>query len=477
MKIFKWIVKIALVIIGVIFLVVVSVLAIDQYQTRYLKNRNKDLANAGTCLVTHVNVIPMTSDTILMDQMVYIREGKIEAIGEAIDVQNVKVVEGKNKYLLPGLIDMHVHLWDRYELGLYLANGVTAIRNVWGMPMHLRIKEAVSNNKIYSPSFFTTGPKLTGPEFIGSDNLQIFAPEEGRERVRSYKKRGYDFIKTYYGLPKDIFDAVIDQAAISGMDIVAHPSNKVPYTYHFNSQIASIEHAEDIVQRALDYKLDTLKLNQLANEFADSPHTSMCPTLMAFYNIYNMLEDDEILSDSMVQYMNPAIKMLDSHTQFDRWHNAKMEDTAVVSRIKNQHEFHLLAIRKLHDAGVNIVCGTDAGIGITVPGYSIHQELSFYRQAGLSNFEVLKAATINAAKTHKIINNMGSIEKGKIANLILVDNNPLIDPGVLKKPDMVFVNGRGLDRYTLNSFEEKSRNRNGLLATLIRFVENSVVEK
>lgn len=477
MKILKWIVKIALVIIGVIFLVVVSVLAIDQYQTRYLKNQNKDLANAGTCLITNVNVIPMTSDTILMNQMVYIREGRIETISDSIGIQNVRVIDGDNRYLLPGLIDMHIHLWDRYEMGLYLANGVTAVRNVWGMPMHLRIKDAVNKNKIYSPAFFTTGPKLTGPEFIGSDNLQTFTPEQGRERVRSYKKRGYDFIKTYYGLPKDIFDAIIDQAAISGMDIVAHPSNKVPYDSHFNPQITTIEHAEDIVQQALNYQLDTMKLNQLADGFAGSPHTSLCPTLMAFYNIYNMLEDDEILSDSMVQFMNPGIKVLDSQAQFDRWHNTKMEEPAVVTRIKNQHEFHLLAIRKLHDAGVNIVCGTDAGIGITVPGYSIHQELDFYRQAGLSNYEVLKTATVNAARVHKIMNNMGSIEKEKIANLILVDNNPLVDLDALKRPHMVFVSGRGLDRNTLDTFETKSKNRNCLLATLIRFVENSVVER
>ena len=218
-------------------------------------------------------------------------------------------------------------------------------------------------------------------------------------------------------------------------------------------------------------------MNDVVAKFGNSPNSSLCPTLIAFYNIYNMLEDDEILSDSMVQFMNPGIKMLDSQAQFERWHNTKLEDTAVVNRIKNQHEFHLLAIRKIHDAGGNIVCGTDAGIGITIPGYSIHQELEFYRQAGLSNYEVLKTATVNAAKVHKIMNNMGAVEEGKIANLILVDNNPLVELDALKKPRMVFVNGRGLERSSLDLFEAKARNRHGLLATLIRFVENSVVEK
>jgi imidazolonepropionase-like amidohydrolase len=118
--------------------------------------------------------------------------------------------------------------------------------------------------------------------------------------------------------------------------------------------------------------------------------------------------------------MNPLIKKFDSKSQFKRWQNARKNNSSIEKKILDQHKFHLLAIKKLHDAGVNIVCGTDAGIGITVPGLSIHQELQFYSNAGLSNYEGLKTATINPSKTHGIMGDIGSVEKNKIANLILL---------------------------------------------------------
>ncbi len=477
MRLLKKILKVIFSIIGGILIILLIILLIDRQKTSYLNVRKIDSYKENTYILANVNIIPMTNDTVLWNKSVYIKDGVIQSVGEDIDIQNTKVIDGENRYLLPGLVDMHVHLWDKYELGLYLSNGVTAIRNVWGMPMHLRLKQKIQKEKIISPMFFTTGPKLTGPEYMGDDNLQLFSPEEARERVLSYKERGYDFIKSYNGLPEDIFDAIIDQAKISEMEIVAHPSKKVPYSYHFNEQIVSIEHAEDIVQQPLDYELDTVKLNQVVGEFGNSPHSALCPTLIAFYNIYNMLEDDKILFSEPVNYMNPAIQMLDSKVQFERWHSTKQEDPTTNDRIKMQHDFHLYAIKKLNDAGVNLISGTDAGIGITVPGFSIHDELKFYKEAGLSNYEVLKMATSNISKTHELMRNIGTIEEGKIANLLLLKENPLQDLSTLKKADTVIVKGKMLDRATLDDFEKRAYSRKNLIATIIRYIENMIVEK
>lgn len=477
MKLLKRLFKIVLVLIGVLILFILIILGIDAQQTSYLKIKNNALADTNSYLIKNVNVIPMYQDTVLTNKMVYIKDGNVQEIADLIQVEGIKTIDAENKYLLPGLIDMHVHVWDRYELGLYLSNGVTAVRNVWGMPMHLRIKEDVNNDEIISPMFFTSGPKLTGPEFIGDDNLQLTSSEEAKEKVISYKNRGYDFIKTYYGLTEDIYDAVIEQAKVSDMDIIAHASQKVPYSYHFNPQIKSIEHAEDIVQLPLNYKLDTLKLKEVVNDFAKSKHSSFCPTLIVYNNIYQMLIDDNILASEQLHFMNPSIKMLDSKAQFDRWHNTKLGDTSIVKAVKKQHDFHLMIIKKLHDNGVNIICGTDAGIGVTIPGFSIHQELAFYKEAGLSNYEVLKTATVNASKTHSIMNNMGSIEVGKIANLVLVDDNPLSDLNTLQNPSIVFIKGRSLNREVLNEFKLKAKKRSNLIASAYRYLENIIVEK
>lgn len=477
MKLLKRIFKIISILIGLLLVTVLVILAVDAYNTSYLKIKNNDYAKNNSYLISNVNVIPMNQDTVLVDKMVYIKEGIIEKIADHIDIEGVETIDAQNKFLTPGLIDMHVHVWDNYELGLYLSNGVTAVRNVWGTPMHLRLKNNINNDKYLSPLFYTTGPKLTGPEFIGDDNLQLTSPEEAKEKIISYKERGYDFIKTYNGLTKDLFDAVLEQAEISNMDIVSHPSKKVPYSYHFNPQIKSIEHAEDIYQHPLDYTLDTLKLAEVVNTYARSGQGAFCPTLVVFNNIYQMLMDDDILSSEQLQFMNPLIKKVDSKAQFDRWYHTKLRDSSIVASIKDQHDFHLKIIKDFNDAGISIICGTDAGIGVTVPGYSIHQELAFYKAAGLSNYDVLKTATINASRTHAMMNNMGSVEVGKLANLLLVEHNPLQDLSTLQKPLVVFIKGRQVNRDHLDTFEAQAKNRNNLIATAVRYAENLIIEK
>ncbi|WP_255449916.1 amidohydrolase family protein [Seonamhaeicola sediminis] len=419
----------------------------------------------------------MNRDTVLVDKMVYIKEGIIEKIADNIEVSGIQIFDAENKYLTPGLIDMHVHVWDRYELGLYLSNGVTAVRNLWGMPMHLRIKEDVIHGNIISPTFFTTGPKLTGSEFIGDDNLNLTNPSEAKEKVLSYKERGYDFIKTYYGLDKEIFDAIIEQAKIYEIDIVAHPSQKVSFSYHLNPQIKSIEHVEEIVQQPLKFDLDKSKLQSILDSISQSKHTSYCPTITVFNNIYQMMINDSILDSESLGYMNPLIKKVDSKNQFERWFNAKQEDPATIERIKEQHDFHITIVKKLHEAGVTIICGTDAGIGVTLPGFSIHKELAFYKEAGLSNYEALKTATVNASQAHSIMSQLGTVEEGKIANLLLVDKNPLVELSSLENPIYVFVKGRKLNRETLNSYNEKAKNRKNLIASALRYLENLIIEK
>ncbi len=328
MKLIRRILRIALVFIGLVFVTMVVLLLVDAQRTAYLRIDKSEPAANDTYLIKNVNVIPMDQDTVLAGKTVYIKGGEIQEIADRIDVSEVAIIDAKGKFLTPGLIDMHVHVWDQYELGLYLSRGVTALRNVWGRPEHLRIREKVTSGKILSPLFYTSGPKLTGPEFIGDDNLQLTSPEEAKKKVLSYKESGYDFIKTYYGLTEDLFDAIIAQAEASDMDIIAHASQKVPYPYHFHPQIKSIEHAEDIVQLPLGYALDTVKLQGVIAGYSKSKHTSFCPTLTVYHNIYRMLMDDNILSSAPLELMNPLIRKVDSKAQFDRWHQAKLGDAS-----------------------------------------------------------------------------------------------------------------------------------------------------
>lgn len=461
---------IAIVITGLI------ILTIDNQKTNYLKISNNKRLENDSYLIINANVIPMTHDTVYLNKTVYIKEGLIQSIADSIPFEDVEIIDAKNKYLLPGLMDMHVHVWDKYELGLYLSNGVTAIRNLWGMPMHLRLKKHIENDKWIGPVFFTSGPKLTGSNDLGDDKVQLNSPEEARQKVISYKERGYDFIKTYAGLPRVFFDTIIDQAKKSNIPIVSHPSFEVDYSYHFHPRIATIEHAEDIVQQALNYRLDTTGLNAVINQYMAS-NTVFSPTLTGYYMILEMLKNDGILASDEIKKMNPAIRKLDSQPQFERWTSEKKNNPSVIDNIENQHLFHLMIIKKFNEAGINIICSTDAGIGITKPGYAIHQELALYKEAGLSHYEVLKTATVNPSKVHKQMHNMGTIETDKWANLILTEQNPLKNLATLKRPSLVMVKGRKLSRDELDGFERKAIERKNFIATLIRYAEYLIKEK
>ena len=456
---------------------VLGVLGIDYQSTSYLYISKEPSLAKSSYLIRNVNIIPMTSDTVLNDYSVWVEAGTIKQIGKSLDVKDIEEIDGEGLFLSPGLVDMHVHVWDRYELRLYLANGVTTIRNLWGIPMHLRFKKAINNQEIIAPLFYSTSPKLTGKDDLGDDKIQLNGIEQAKSLVKSYQKRGYDFIKTYAGLPEDIYKAILQESESLKIPVVSHPSFSVDYAKHMQPQVATIEHTEDIVQQALDYHLDTTKLAEVVTLFVQNQQ-SFCPTLTGYYNIVKMLNAKDLATlQSDMALINPLMQEFDSKVQFDRWQNEKKINAAVITNIETQHQFHLYIINQLHQSKVNIVCGTDAGIGITVPGESIHEELAFYQKAGLSNYEVLRTATANPGLAHKEFADFGTIEEGKIANFILSAENPLENLSTLKDPMWVMVKGRQIDRNLLQKFTEKAEDRGNFLATGLRWAEYMYMEK
>lgn len=450
-----------------IVLFLLGLITYDYFNKRYLYIKTSN----NSQLIRNARIIPMDRDTVLVGQDLLIENGMISQIAPNIEAPGITVFDAKGQYLMPGLIDMHVHLWDRYELGLYLSSGVTTVRSLWGLPMHLRIKNDLKNKNLIGPNFFASGPKLTGPDFMGDDNLQVSIPEEGRKLVQKFHDQGYDLIKTYYGITPKIFEAVISKAAELNMDVAAHPSPKIPYKNHLRPEVKTIEHAEDIYQQALNYQLDTLGLSKVVQQYADYGKGRLVPTLMAFRNIYTMLTEDQLFEAPEVEYMNPSMQLVDIPAQFERWQTEKTNNPGIVDHMQAQHEFHLRAIRELQQSGVTIVAGTDAGIGITIPGKSLHQELALYHEAGLNNYEVLQTATLHAAQTHQMMQNLGSIELGKQADFILVAGNPLEDLEHIKTPEKVWIQGQMLGQEQLKTFDEKAYDRPNLLPSVLRYLE------
>lgn len=476
MKIIKRFLAGLFILIAFVMLIILVLFLLDSSKTSYLKTKNSKNPSSKEYFIKNVHLIPMGIDTVLTHKVVHIKEGKIVSIKDNFESQDIEVIDAQGKYLMPGLIDMHVHVWDRFELGLYLANGITTVRNLWGIPLHLRIKDEIASGDLIGPMFYTSSPKLTGPEDFGDDKVQIQSPEQAKELINEYHNRGYDFIKTYAGITEPLFDAIIEETTALNMAIVSHPSFQMTYGKNFIEQVATIEHAEDIVQQPLNYQLDSVKLDSVVRLMARSK-VNFSPTLSGFYNIYRMITDNAILDSKDATYINPLFKSVDTEAQVARWQGEKLKNPEVEDRILKQHKFHLLIVKKLHKAGVNIVCSTDAGIAMGAPGFSIHQELEHYREAGLSNYEVLKTATLNPSKAHQEFKALGSIEKGKWANLILCDKNPLTDLKTLEQPSWVMIKGQIIDRETLEVFKDKASNRNNTISTALYWIENLWVER
>lgn len=462
-------------IIIVLFVISFVAIKIENNQLSYLKIKNQSSLSSNSYVIKDVNLIPMTTDTILMNRNIRIVDGVIKNIDEKIIGNNENIIDGKGMYISPGLIDMHVHVWDRFELGLYLANGVTTTRNLLGMPFHLDIKNEINNNKLIGPLFYTSSPHFSGIEEGDILKKRVESPEEAKRLIVKYKSQGYDYIKTFNLLHKDVFDAVLEQSIDSKMPVISHPSYKVNYEYHFNPLITTVEHTEDIYQQPLNYTFDRDKLKSIIMGYAESNQTH-CPTLTVFYNlteIYN--KGEEVLTTEGSKYINPFIRS--ASDDYSKHMAIRANDSSSTERINNQHNFHIEIIEKLHKAKVNIVCGTDAGILNTPAGFSIHKELSFYQQAGMSNYEALRTATINPTKIYEEYQKFGTIENEKFANLILSNKNPLSDLSTLKNPELVMIKGRVIDKQLMEEFKQKAYERNNYIASLTRIVKYVLWDK
>nr|WP_321409698.1 amidohydrolase family protein [uncultured Carboxylicivirga sp.] len=468
MKFLKKLLYTLLSIVLVVWFASLVILQLEKNQSAYLKIENHPDLEVNSYIISNVNIIPMTADTVLENMTVWVDEGVIKEMSNTKLSVEVPIIDGKGGYLTPGLIDMHVHLWDRFELGLYLANGVTTIRSLLGMPFHLEVKEQLQKSEIIGPEFYTSSPQFSGPEDGDIFHKQVNTPEEAAQLVIKYKEVGYDYIKTYNLLPKHLFDAVLDQATLSGIPVIAHPSFLVDYKYHFDDRISTVEHTEDIYQQALNYQYDREKLQEIVNGYARSGQTH-CPTITVFYNLTEIYNKGEAyLQSEQVAYLNSFVE--DVGGDYKRHMAIRLSDSTSVQRINEQQQFHMEILQKLHQAGVNIVAGTDAGIVNTAAGFSIHQELGFYVQAGMSNYEALKTATINPSKVYEEYSNFGTIDLGKHANLILTEDNPLKDLSTLKNPRWVMIKGRKIENDLMQQFKDKAANRKNYLATMIKAI-------
>lgn len=417
-------------------------------------------ARAETIAIINVNVIPMTADMVLPAKTVIISDGRIERIGPVAEVpipEQVFVIDGTDRYLMPGLAEMHGHIPDvnskelRRVLDLYVANGITLTRGMLGKPDHLRLRQQILDGEVLGPRLLTSGPSF--------NERSVSSETQAALMVRDQVAAGYDFLKIHPGLNRKQFDAVANTARELGIPFAGHVPEDVGLRHALELGIATVDHLDGYMQvlikthddptggfegffgLLLAEQADPSKIDAIVNETLLSG-TWNVPTQSLFENVVSSTDSDEMVDWPEMRFMPLAT--------VEQWRDAKLN---VINDPSYRTETALRAItirrqliKALHDAGAGLLLGSDSPQIFNVPGFSIHRELQLLVDAGLTPFEALQTGTTNPARFFGHENDWGTVEEGRVADLVLLNDNPLADISASRRVHGVMLGGRWLSR-------------------------------
>jgi imidazolonepropionase-like amidohydrolase len=423
--------------------------------------------------ITNVNIITVTAENkIIENATVVIKDKKILSINSPIP-DKAKLINGKGKWLIPGLIDMHVHNLADVNFGsnyptkgataftntqdfmlLYIANGVTTAFELSGRPEHFGERNEIIKGSVIGPRI-ALAFLIDGGE--GSGNI-VNTPADGRQTVRIAKAQGYEFIKVYSSLNIETFKAIVDEAAKQGMKVVGHIPNafKGKIEEAFVPNYAMVAHAEEYAKQTDNFNdEDAKRFAQIAKKNG----TWLTPTLVTMVKISEQVRSlDGINNLPSLKYVHPLMQ--------SKWLGSNNYNTGTtperVAYVDKIAAFNIRLVKAFKEAGVPMVAGTDSGVSGVVWGFSLHDELELLVQAGLTTQEALASATRLPATWLGIDDKIGTIETGKYADLILLDANPLDDISNTRKISGVFVNGQWVDRVKIETMLFALAKRNTL---------------
>ncbi len=419
-----------------------------------------------------VNVIPMDRERVLMNRTVVIENGVITQIGDTKKVKlakNVVLIDGEGKFLIPGLVDMHTHLLsdsDEYdeaiapdELRVMVANGVTTVRFMIGTPELLNYRTLSAKGEIVAPTIYVASPHLTGRE--QGNNFVINTPEEAREAVRKSKAAGYDFIKITTFIKAEAYEAAVDEAAKQNIRVVGHADSRFVGVERAWKARQQIEHLDGYMEllltanapmkgsvsdiyiynpdnwKSFDH-MDESKIPEIARKtVAANPFVN--PTHHFMKNSFGRLRtEDEIRKQPDFKFYPAKVQQ----TWFDFYKKNRMLNTVPIEKRARWIELREKLIIAIHNAGGKILVGSDTPEFMWLYGFAVHHELQALNEAGLSNYAVLAAGTRNAHEYFGTLDKIGTIEKGKKADLVLLNADPLKDISATKDRAGVMLKGK-----------------------------------
>lgn len=409
-----------------------------------------------TVAFVDVSLVPMDAEQVLPHQVVVVEDGLVAAAGPvgAVEVpEDALRIDGRGRWLMPGLADLHVHLFSTTDLLLYVANGVTTIRNLGGYGAAdsvLALRARISSGKLLGPTVFTSGNWLDGSPPIRDINTVVTTAAAARREVDAQARAGFDFVKVYETLTPDVYAAILDEAARVGVPVTGHAPPSVGLEGVLGSGQVELAHAAMIL-RSVGWNADSATMTRVADRIARAGVAVTATLSMAELAIRqsgNLFEIARIAARPVNRYVPPDRR--------DFWRNQNMFAgmplrvdadlrTAAVRRL----------VRALHEAGVPVLAGTDADVGGQVPGFSIHDELRSLVVAGLSPYEALRTATAEPyaflARVLPDVQPFGTIEVGHRADLLLLEADPLQDVAHVERRAGVMVAGRWLPESELGS--------------------------
>jgi imidazolonepropionase-like amidohydrolase len=428
-----------------------------------------EVEGPGDLAFVHANVVAMETAQVQRDVTVLVSGGTIIAVGQAAVPKRARVVDARGKWLIPGLADMHVHLdGTRGMLSLFVAAGVTTVRNMAGSPKILALRDRVARGELLGPRIYTAGPFVDGPRPRWEASDVVARPEDAETVVAAQAAAGYDFIKVYNGLSRESYDAVAAAARAHHLTIAGHVPFAVPLAHALATEQASIEHLSgflDAIERrdspvrgqhtasgAIAGWLYT-DAGRVANIAAEAARHGVwsCPTLITSV-VYGELWRGRIPATGALDAVSP-----DWLARWDPEHSPRHPVRELRRAMEQAGDRELAAelavVRELTVSGAPLLAGTDTPNPYVVPGASLHQELALFAAAGLSPYTALRAATVDAADFLGDPR-AGRIAPGARADLVLLDADPLADLGALEHIAGVALGGRWLGPDDLRAMHE-----------------------
>jgi hypothetical protein len=453
---------------------------------------SQQATNSDPLAITHVTIIKLNGEPPQPEMTVLIRAGKISAIGKTGQSRtpvNATQFDGTAKFLIPGLWDMHVHiLTPERDFPMFIANGVLGVRNMGGAKDVFQWRADVALGRVLGPRMIACGPVVDGPHPAHPEHaISVTTADDGRRAVDSLKEVGADFVKVYDGLSRDAYFAIVQESKRVGLPFAGHVPGSITQEEASNAGQRSIEHGiaalptldyeknkpppSGYFEEAMRTKNFTLIPEGIAKEGnAELDHfspqrteelyktfvkngTYVTPTRVVDRGL-TFIDDLSKQEDPRLQYV-PVSMREDWKPQNGML--TRYRTPAYIAFRKRKYETTTKQILVAHRMGVFFLAGTDVSAAYTYPGFSLHDELALFVEAGFTPLEALRTATVNSARFFGMTDSLGSIEVGKTADLVVLDANPLEDISNTKRISAVIVGGKLLKRGDLDFLLQKAQ--------------------